>query len=344
MNHTIYKDPQYRERTKRKRDLASPAAPGQGSSDASAINSTGRIAGGSCVKGCSGYDAYVLDERGFYDLGTFGGFASEAFGLNDQGDVVGQADTSTVDVDGEFISVAFLSDHDGIHNLGTLNGYSYSQAFAINNNRLIAGRVYNSNPEDPSAPMHAIMWNKNREIKGLGTLGGPTSLAFALNDSGQIVGRSSNSNGEQHAFIYDEGRMRDLGTLGGNLSTARAINNFGQIVGGSRLGVPGQRHAFIFENGVMRDLGTLGGSYSEAFGINDAGSIVGGTDNNEGERHAFLYNRGVMTDLGTLGGTYSFAYCINSRGEIVGEAETAGGDVHAFLFQNGVMRDLGILP
>ena len=206
-------------------------------SEANAINNSGKIVGGICVNGCSGFEAFAWRKDVFQHFGTLGGFAASAFAVNDSGEIVGQADTFETDPDagGAFISLAFFIDRAGVmHNLGTLSGYKYSQAFAINNAGLIIGRVYNGDPEDTVAPMRAMIY-ENGVMRQIGTLGGTSSFALAVNDSGTIVGRARTATGEQHAFVYEDSMMRDLGTLGGNLSTARGINNRGQIVGGSRL-------------------------------------------------------------------------------------------------------------
>jgi probable HAF family extracellular repeat protein len=324
--------------------LSNQVSKAQFFSTALAINNSSEIAGGQCVDNCSGFHATLTSRLGIQDFGTFGGPASVAFGLNDIGDVVGQSDTAALDSNGvDYISLAFLANSDGVHNLGTLPGYHHSQAFAINNRGQIVGFSYNFDPLVPSRTIpnfHAFFY-AGGVMRDLGTLGGSISVAFGINDLGQIVGRSRNAAGEVHAFLYERGVMTDLGTLGGTFSTARALNAQGWIVGGSRL--PNQQmRAFVVIRGVMRELGTLGGTYSEAFAINNAGVIVGAAHILAEEPHAFAYHNGTMTDLGTLGGAYSVAFGVNDLGHIVGESETSSGEVHGFVYREGVMQDLSI--
>lgn len=322
-------------------------------STASAINNNGVIIGGSLLDDQTGFDAFILTKRGVADLGTFGGFASIALGINERGDTVGQSDTAQSDLFGNAISFAFLADSHGVRSLGSLAGLNNSQAFAINNRGTIVGRAYN-NAEDPSRAFdfRAFVF-KHGAMRDIGTLGGATAEAFGINDRGSIVGDAQTAMGERHAFLFrrpdendngdehgDENAvMRDLGTFGGNFSQARSINDRGQIVGRSRL-ASGQQHAFLYERGRMKDLGTLGGTFSRAEFINEHGQIVGFSSTVDGDFHAFLYMAGHMQDLGTLGGSYSAAFGINNHGEIIGESDTVTGDTHAFVARDGVMVDI----
>jgi probable HAF family extracellular repeat protein len=74
-------------------------------------------------------------------------------------------------------------------------------------------------------------------VTDLGGLSGTQSAQ--ANDSGQIVGKSAN-----HAFLWENGSVKDLGTLGGEVSSANAINDRGQVVGESGTAT-GEIHAFL---------------------------------------------------------------------------------------------------
>ena len=113
-------------------------------------------------------------------------------------------------------------------------------------------------------------------IRNLGTLPGNASQASGINERGQAVGFSNIVSGDQHATLFEDGKVIDLGTLpGDNNAAADGINDRGQVVGWSTANGNNER-AFLFENGVMTDLGTLpGGNGGSASAINSRGQVAG---------------------------------------------------------------------
>ncbi len=232
------------------------------------LNDAGQVVGWSNTSSNAPH-AFLWDAaNGTQELGTLGGYRSEARRINEAGQVVGWSTTAS----GNWH--AFLWDAvNGMQDLGTLGG-DESYASAINSSGQVVGKS-----DTATGDQHAFLWDAVNGMQDLGTLGGAGSFAYAINDSGQVVGLSDRVMGEayqRHAFVWDAvNGMQELGTLGGFRSKPSAINSSGQVVGQSRTAT-GDWHAFLWDavNG-MQDLGTLNPSgYSFAEDINDAGQVA----------------------------------------------------------------------
>jgi probable HAF family extracellular repeat protein len=322
------------------------------------------------------------------DLGTFGGpntnFLTQGVGaqvLNNRGVVTGSADTPIPDPNAQnclspdcFISHAFKWQNGLLTDLGALPGVNSSFGSWITANGLIAGASGNGeiDPLTGGPEIRAVFWS-NGSIIDLGTFGGNESLANAANNRGQVVGLATNAisdpfnfygyGTQMHAFLWQNGVMRDLGTLGGPDSIAYWVNEAGQIAGISYTNsIPNPplttlptMHPFLWENSTMHDLGTIGGTQViQLNALNERGQVVGSmtlADEDPKHVHPFLWDGETLRNLGTLGGHFGEANWLNDAGEVVGHADTsidcsggAGPIGHAFLWRNGVMRDIGTVP
>jgi probable HAF family extracellular repeat protein len=261
------------------------------------INGPGQVVGYSQTSDSPGpYHAILYQNGQMIDLDTRPeGSWSEAYGVNDSGQVVGR--TFTLDSNQH----AFLYENGQMVDLGTFPGGSWSSAHDINGSGQVVGI---SDTSTSSTYGHAFLY-ENGQMIDLGTVPGAPSYtgisysAAGINGSGQVVGSWYDYNsGDEHAVLYDHGQNVDLGTLpGGSFSYATRINASGQVVGGSD--TSSGEHAFLYENGQMVDLNDRipsdsGWVLRAARDINDEGQIVGSGVHN-GQVRAFLLTPGAPT-------------------------------------------------
>jgi len=237
-------------------------------------------------------------------LPTLGGYNAYPGGVNNWGQIVGAAETSTQDPTCtppqvlDFEAVIWGPKPGHIQALPPFPGDSIGVALGINDQGQVVGVSGGCAPYGQSI-IHALLWQDGRPFD-LGNLGSANgTVPFVVNNRGQ-VGYSVLADGvTTHAFLWTkENRMQDLGTLPGDVfSSAGGISDKGQVVGGS-CDASGNCRVFLWENGVMSDLNALvcpGTSlYLNDNGIggpdiNDRGEIAGGAyDPNTGDSPVFL--------------------------------------------------------
>jgi probable HAF family extracellular repeat protein len=250
---------------------------------------------------------------------------SSALDINDEGEIVGGANTGAA-------LVPFMWNARGdLSSIPLLPGDSCGQATAINKHGHVVG--YSSGDNG----VRAFLWMRKTATLNLNVLsGGKHSLARDVNDADEVVGTSGSSSGDRAVLWTKSGSVLDLGTLAGDwTSEAAAINNKGEVVGCSK-GPLGTR-AFIWSSsGGMQELGILpGGNSSRAMDINDRGEVVGSSSTYSGE-HAFIYTKQMgikdlnSADSAGCGFIFIEAHAINARGQVL----VAGRSAHSPAMSN----------
>jgi probable HAF family extracellular repeat protein len=276
------------------------------------------------------------------DIGMpgLGGRNSMALGVNERGQVVGQAQTTAPDSE-DFCGynalgfpspaacVPFVWQNGLMSRLPTLGGANGS-AYSINNRGEVAGMAETARmdptPGCPVRQFEPVIW-RNGGIQPLATSGMDShgqpfkdtdGVVAAINDNGQAVGASGscapfNTNSglnlvENHALLWErDGSVTDLGNLGGIGGIAGnhgcAINNQGEVVGHSELLNNATFHGFLWTRRTgMKSLGVLPGDYASlGLGINDRSQVVGASLDASFTPRAILWQNGAMTDLNTPG-------------------------------------------
>ena len=281
---------------------------------------------------------------------TSGFFGTQAFGLNDNGQVVGRSYNANTGLNEAVI-----------WNNGVLTGLGFEGlGRAVNNAGTVVGETGWGLLQIPQG--NAFKWDSTNGYVDLGNLGtgaGPYySGAYDINESGVITGFSFTdtvpaSSGEPvhgtHGFRYENGTMTDLGEVAADgYSRGHGINDAGDIVGRASLGEfdLSSKHLAHWDpdNTLTSIPGTGSSVYSTGQDINSHGQIVGNGIDSSGDWLGMVWDSegNLQHWLDPLGGDRSRAWAINDDGVIVGFGSDAGGVSRAAVSFDGGATSLDL--
>lgn len=261
-------------------------------------------------------------------------------GINDQDNIVGQANYPFQQIPGIRNDTTPFSYGNGFHAFRSVNGGPI-----IDLGDLTGDLTYTGD----GGPVSVVGANN------------AYSIAFGINNANVVVGQSDTQlrvdppetdeigilrSSGRHASVLEPSR-KDLGALPGNdTSSALAINNFGDVVGwGVTSNIPGSylnfpHRAVLWSNNTMQNLGALDPrNTTQAVDVNDAGYVlvqeskVGffQSNFNMDVGSGFLWHDGHVVRIVSQA-RYGLPNAVNAKGQVVGTNWNApyGG----FIFQN----------
>jgi probable HAF family extracellular repeat protein len=272
------------------------------------------------------------------DLGSLGGMSARAYAINDDGWVVGEAETR----DGQ-VRAFLWTPEAGMQDLGSLGGAS-SRAFAINERVEVAGEA-----QDESGQFQPFRWSVDRGMEALPMPSGSRDgFVYALNNFGVLVGGADGPTGPR-ALVWDvNGVATPAQLVQFSAAVAHAVNDLGIIAGRVEELVAGESvsRAFILDLGgklSVHNDDAYDCAGSAALALNSSGEAVGYRANGGSVQASwFSANPSVAPRIiDSLDNVYSVAYDINDRGEVVGLfSSSPEDDDRAFVWRNGTMLDL----
>jgi probable HAF family extracellular repeat protein len=261
----------------------------------------------------------------FKTIDVPGAASTQAFGINERGDVVGAyTDTGGNShgfrlSDGRFRSIDFP---DAI--LTTARG--------INDDGEVVGAFANITEPDG---LHGFVL-RNGKFTQVDFPGSAHSGILGVNEGGDFTGSYDLGDintaigyftRHQHFISFEVPGSAAMNTA------PHGINDAGQVAGSFNDGTdPNLVHSFLLNKGEFTTIDYPGASVTAVFGMNERGDMVGGCTCIDGMNHGFLFANGGFTIISYPAASRTRPRGLNDRGQIVGIYQIGATDTtHGFI-------------
>jgi probable HAF family extracellular repeat protein len=235
------------------------------------INNLGQIVGADQDT----FRGFLLSGTSYSLLAPFG-IGSQAFGINDSGDIVGRFTLPPMMTHG------FLYSGGRYTQIDAPPPGAQSGANGINN----AGQIVGDFLSGVGAAYQGFVLSSG-SYTTFSVPGAGVTTPYKINDAGQIVGVYAKELGSgYHGFVLSGGSYATIDVPGATETIVGGINNLGQIVGYYLAG--STQHGFLLSGGSFTTVDVPDSTVTAIWGINDAGQIVGGYLDTASVLHGFV--------------------------------------------------------
>jgi probable HAF family extracellular repeat protein len=348
--------------------------PDGSSSTAIGVNSVGQIVGYGSTGAAPTAHAVLWQQS--YGLGPL--VASDLGTLAGPNGGLSQANAINNALSPQVVGFSILSDNASYHaflwqngtmtDLGSLGG-AISVAHAINDAGLIVGGSLNGGGKRHAFSIQAGSGNPMQDIGTLVGAKGLLSEAYAVNSSGTIVGASvhNTTTTDTHAFIYENGVMKDLNNMipaksGWVLTSATGVDDAGEITGtgiynGSTMAfrlepkhfayvtsLNGTASTFSISNGVLSPIGSAVSTVSRptTIAVAPSGKYVFVVEGSAQQIYVYSSNAGVLAQVGMFPFNVfvkkgDLAFALSANGKYAYLASAVANTVALYTVSNGVL-------
>jgi len=243
------------------------------------INNLGEMAG-RYIDTNNVIHAFTLNRGAFTNIDVPGAAGSAAWGINDNGDVVGRYYDPAAGRDHGFLL------HNGTYTIIDPPGTTETFALGINNLGQIVGYYV-----DTAGTEHGFLFS-NGTYTTIDFPGSTLTNVEKTNNFGTAVGSYLDANFNEHGFQLQNGMFTSIDVPGAIYTEARGLNNGGQIVGGYGT-TSTNEFGFELSNGSFQTINFVaatGGILVED--LNDQEQAVGIYLDSAGIGHGFVTAKG----------------------------------------------------
>jgi hypothetical protein len=266
--------------------------------------------------------------------------ASNAFGINSKGDIVGGYGPEAPPPAFYFETTGYTLKKNTYRTLA-YPGAAYSAPYGINDKGVIIGFYDLLGDQNFRGYMY-----KGTEFTNIDYPGAEATAAAAINNSDEVIGIYFDSSNVQHGFMLKKGIYTSIDVPNSYDTEPWGINSKGVIVG-AYYDFNNIQHGFVYQAGQFTTVDYPGATNSVLTSINDAGQIVGTYGDGvtvAGEEwdtsNVFLLDQGTFTPLAlplgdiqvtwsyTMTGNQFVGFYVDSTGNLFGYvAQIANGEI-----------------